>query len=168
MNITGATEVGGVFEFELVRDGKVIDKWSEHNLVTNQGLNHLLNVGFSGDTAASAWYVGLFNTAHTPAAGDTAATIATTAGESSAYDEVTRPLWVEVGASNQSITNSASKATFTINAPTTIYGAFLISDSTKAGTNGTLFAVSRFPAARTVIATDQLLVTYTLQAQSSV
>ena len=159
---------GGVFEFELVRDGKVIDKWSDHNLVTNEGLNDLLQVYLGNGTQKTTWYVGLFEKSnYTPAATDTAANIASNSTETTAYTESTRPEWVEAAASAQSITNSANKATFTINATKTIYGAFLVSSSTKGGTAGVLFASTKFSASRSVVATDQLLVTYTVQAASA-
>jgi hypothetical protein len=167
MNITGATKVGGVFEFELVRDGKVIDKWQDHNLVVNEGLNDLLQVYLGNGTQKATWYVGLFEGNYTPVATLTAATVASAATECVAYDEATRPEWVEAAAASQQITNTASKATFTINATKTVYGAFLVSDSTKGGTAGVLFAASRFSTARALIDDDQLLVTYTIQAASA-
>jgi len=160
-------DIGGKFTFELVRDGKVIDKWEEKNLVVNEGLNHLLNVYLGATAKVGTWFVGLFEGNYTPISSLTAATVAADAVESSAYAEATRPEWVDAAAVTQQITNSASKATFTINATKTIYGAFLVSDSTKGGTTGTLFAASRFSAARSVVADDQLLVTYTVQATSA-
>ena len=169
MNITGATEVGGVFEFELVRDGKVIDKWSDHNIVVDEGLNDLLQVYLGNGTQKATWYVGIFEGNYTPVAGLTAANIASVAyaNECVAYSEATRPEWVEATASAKQITNTANKAAFTITATKTIYGAFLISNSEKGGTNGVLFCASRFAAPRSVVATDQLLVTYTVSASSA-
>ncbi len=158
---------GGVFEFELVRDGKVIDKWSDHNLVTNEGLNDLLQVYLGNGTQKPTWYVGLFEGNYTPLATVTAATVASAATECTAYDEATRPEWVEAAAASQSISNTASKATFTINATKTVYGAFLVSSNTKGGVAGALFAITRFTTARSVLATDQLLITYTVQAASA-
>lgn len=166
MELNGSTNVGGVFEFELVRDGKVIDKWSDHNLVTNEGLNDLLQVYLGNGTQKATWYVGLFEGNYTPVATLTAATVASDATECVAYAEATRPEWAEAAAASQQITNTASKAAFTINATKTVYGAFLISNSTKGGTTGTLFAISRFAVSRAVVAEDQLLVTYTVQAAS--
>lgn len=158
---------GGVFEFELVRDGKVIDKWAEHNLVTNEGLNDLLQVYLGGGSQKATWYVGIFEGNYTPLATVTAATITAASTECTAYTEATRPEWVEASAASQSITNTASKAAFTINATKTIYGAFLVSSSEKSGTSGVLFAATRFAASRSVVATDQLLVTYTVSATSA-
>ena len=51
-----------------------------------------------------------------------------------------------------------------MNASITVYGAFLVSTSTKSGTTGTLLAASRFTSARAVVSSDQLLITYTLTA----
>ena len=61
-------------------------------------------------------------------------------------------------------TNSASVAAFTINATSTVGGAFLTSGSAKSGTAGTLFSAADFsaPGDRAVISGDQLNVTYTL------
>lgn len=162
---------GGVFEFELVRDGKVIDKWSDHNLVTNEGLNDLLSVYLVGGPQKVTWYVGLFEGNYTPMAAVTAATVKTASTECTAYGEATRQTWAGATPASQSTTNSASKATFTINATKSVYGAFLISASAKNGTGDAaakLFAITRFSAVRSVVATDQLLVTYTVSAASAV
>ena len=159
-------EVGGVFKFEHVRNGKVIDVWEEHNLVTNEGLNQLLNVYFRGAASDSTWAVGIFDTAYVPQADDAGSNISTRSSESQAYVEATRPTWTPAAAASQEVTNSANKATFTMNAPTTIYGAFLINDNAKGGTTGQCFAVTQFTQSRAVVETDQLLVTYTIQAAS--
>jgi hypothetical protein len=61
------------------------------------------------------------------------------------------------------VTNSASPATFTINATETVGGAFLTSGSAKSGTTGTLFSAADFsaPGDRNVVSGDVLSVTYT-------
>jgi hypothetical protein len=62
------------------------------------------------------------------------------------------------------MTNSASKATFTISATKTIYGAFLCGGGTGAATKsdtaggGTLFASSKFATAKEVVDDDVLMV----------
>jgi hypothetical protein len=158
--------VGGRFDFELVRDGEVIDRWSEHNIVVNEGLNHILGVEFNGATQIGTWYIGVFEGNYTPVATVTAATITAASTECTAYDEATRVAYDEAAPSSQSITNSASKATFTFNATKTIYGAFLVSASAKSATSGTLFSAARFSSSKAVVDDDQLLVTYTLSASS--
>ena len=158
--------LGGRFFCTHLRKGEVIDEWEDDNLVVNQGLNHILDVVFHGTTPVSPWYVGLFEGNYTPVAGLTAATVASAATECTAYDESVRQDYTEAAAASQSITNSASRATFTFNATKTIYGAFLISDSTKSGTSGSLLAAARFSASKAVVDDDQLLVTYTFNASS--
>lgn len=160
--------VGGIFSMTQLRGGKVIDKWDSKNIVVNQGLNYLLNTGLAAGAAQAAWYTGLFSGNYTPVATDTAATIAANANESAAYTVTTRPVWTPPagGSTAQEIDNSAAQATFTMNATVTIYGAFLISSDVISGTAGVLLAASQFSAARSLIANDQLLVTYALSAVS--
>lgn len=138
-------EVEGIWNFVARRaDGSI--KWEEtvKNRVVNQGLDHLLDVALSGATQITTWYVGLLSATPTVAAGDT---IGSHAGwtEIVAYDEATRPEWTDAGVSGQSVSNSASPATFTIDTNATgIGGAFLISDSEVGGAGGTLYAAAAF------------------------
>lgn len=158
---------GGVFTTQCYRDGKLIWTDVSDNLICNQGLDHILNVVLHGTTPVDPWYIGIFEGNYTPVAAVTAATITADSTESTAYDESTRVAYVEAAASSQSTTNSASPATFTINASKTIYGAFLASASAKSATTGTLLAATRFATARAVIDNDVLLVTYTITAAST-
>ena len=156
----------GTYHGQIVRDGQVIDEWVDSNLVVDEGLNSMLNVTFNGATQIGTWYLGLFEGNYTPVAGVTAATITSASTECIAYAETTRVAYVEAASSAKSTTNSASRATFTFNATKTIYGAFLVSNSTKSGTTGTLFSAARFSAAKSVVNLDQLLLTYTFTASS--
>lgn len=159
--------VGGRFDGEIIRKGKVIEKFSDRNLVVNEGLNSLLDIMFHASTQVTTWYLGVFEGNYTPVSSVTAATIASAATESTAYSSATRPEYVEAAAASQSITNSASRASFTFNATKTIYGAFLISNNTKSGTTGTLFSAARFASSKAVESGDELLLTYTFSASSS-
>ena len=67
--------VGGTYHGQIVRDGKVIDEWEDHNIVVNEGLNSLLDIMFHGTTQIGTWYLGLFEANYTPVATVTAATI---------------------------------------------------------------------------------------------
>ena len=158
--------VGGSWHGQIVREGRVIDEWEDHNIVVNEGLNNLLGVYFNAATQITQWYCGTFEGNYTPVAGVTAATITSASTECTAYDEATRPAYNEAAPASQSITNSASKATFTFNATKTIYGAFLISNNTKSGTTGVLFSAARFGTSKNVVDDDQLLLTYTFNAAS--
>jgi hypothetical protein len=156
----------GVYEGEHRRNGQVIERFTDYNLVTNEGLNKLLDVMFNGATQITTWYVAPFEGNYTPLATVTAATITSASTECTAYDESTRVEYVEAAASSQSITNSASRATFTFNATKTIYGAFLVSASAKSATTGTLFSATRFSTSKAVVDNDELLLTYTFTASS--
>lgn len=150
------------WEFEHYRKGNLIDKWEQKNVNTNEGLNHLLNVAFNSATQITSWYMGLFESDTTPLVTHTYAVPGFT--ESTAYDEATRPAFVEAEATTKVITNTASKATFTISATKTIYGAFLCGGGTGATTKGdaagggTLFASSKFATAKDVVDGDILMV----------
>lgn len=150
------------------KDGKL--KWTDEskNLVVNVGLQYMAGTSLDGSTARiTSWYLGLYGAAssNNPAAGDT---MSSHAGwtEVTDYTEATRPAatFVTATTANPSVvTNSASKAQFTMNATVTVGGAFLTSNNTKGGTSGTLFSAKDFssPGDRNVVSGDVVLVTYT-------
>lgn len=159
-------DVRGVYHGQIIRAGEVIDEFEDPNLVVNEGLNSLLGVMFNSATQITAWYMGVFEGNYTPLATETAATIATASTESTAYASTTRPAYVQAAPSSQSITNSASRASFVFNATKSIYGAFLVSTSTKSGTSGVLFSAAKFSAVKSVQSGDELLLTYMFTASS--
>ena len=150
------------------KDGKL--KWTDEskNLVVNVGLQYMAGTSLDGSTARiTSWYLGLYGAAssNNPAAGDT---MSSHAGwtEVTDYTEATRPAATFVAATTANpsvVTNSASKAQFTMNATVTVGGAFLTSNNTKGGTTGTLFSAKDFsaPGDRNVVSGDVVLVTYT-------
>lgn len=154
-----------IYEVECWRDGKLI--WTEtfHNLVTTAGKNLLLDVMFRTGGAASAWYVGLVNNASFSAY-SAADTMGSHAGwlEGTPYSDATRIAYVPAAAASGSITNAASKALFNINATLTVRGAFLVNNSTKGGSTGTLYGVGDFAVPRSVVSGDLLYVRITLSA----
>lgn len=156
----------GRYDCQIIRNGKVIDEWSEKNLVVNEGLNSLLNVMFNASAQITTWYTGIFEGNYTPVATVAAANIASASTECTAYTSSTRPEYQEAAASGQSITNSANRSSFVFNATKTVYGAFLVSTNVKNGTTGTLFSAARFATAKSVESGDELLLTYTFTASS--
>lgn len=146
------------------KDGNL--KWTaeEHNLVVNVGLQYMAGVALTSTTQITTWYIGLYGSgaSNTPAATDT---LASHAG----WTEITpysgnRPAATFAAATNANpsvVTNTASKAQFTINATATVGGAFLC--SAASGTSGTLFSAADFssPGDRSVVSGDVLSVTYT-------
>ena len=164
------SRVGGVFTFEHIRDGKVIDTWQSENIIVNQGLNYILDSALSNGTVIPTWYIGLFKNNYTPLSTETMALFpgAGVGNESTTeYSESTRPLWNDTGASSQSISNSTNPAVFTFTAGVTIYGAFLASSSTKGATTGTLLSASKFGTSKTMASSDQLNIGYTITASST-
>jgi len=155
-------KVGGVFEVECFGpDGKLKWKDTAKNLVTNEGLDHILDVVLHGTTAVSPWYVGLKNTGN-PAAADTLASHGTWTENTNYTGD--RQEYVEAAASSQSVTNSASKASFSISVDTqTISGAFLAGAAT--GTSDTLLCVADFTGGdKSADNGDTLEVQYTISA----
>ena len=159
----------GQFDFECIgADGKV--KWSGSvpNLVVNEGLAYMAGSALTSVSAITAWYVGIYGAgaSNAPAAADT---MSSHAGwtEVVPYSNATRIActFVTATTANPSVaTNSASPASFSINATSTVGGAFLTSGSAKSGTTGTLFSAADFssPGDRAVTSGDTLNVTYTM------
>jgi hypothetical protein len=160
-----AAKASGFYEIECRdKDGNL--KWSDatKNLVVNVGLQYMAGTALTSTTQITTWYIGLYGAAasNTPAATDT---LAIHAG----WTEITpyagnRPAATFAAATNANpsvVTNTASKAQFTINATATVGGAFLC--SAASGTSGTLFSAADFssPGDRSVVSGDVLSVTYT-------
>lgn len=166
---TESASAKGVYKIQCHdKDGNL--KWEDEapNLVVNGGLQDMNAKYFTGSAYTATWYLGLYGAAasNNPAAGDT---MSSHAGwtEVTAYSQATRPactFGTPTTANPSVATNSASPATFTINATTTIGGAFLTSNSTKGGSTGTLYSAADFssPGDRSVVSGDTLSVTYTL------
>lgn len=156
-------QIGSVWVVEHWRRGDLLAKRVVENLCPDQFINHVLDVALSGGSQVTTWYLALFSNNHTPAAGNTYAVPGFT--EAEGYDETTRPVWNEAGVSAKSITNSANKATFTMDGTDgTIYGSALVSDNTKgdqAASGAILGPVAQFTGgAITGIVDDDVLKVY--------
>lgn len=146
-------------------------KWEEKapNLVVDVGLEAMTEATLGAGTQVTTWYLGIYGAAasNNPAPTDT---MSSHGGwtEITDYDESTRPT-CSFGASSIAstgtsvISNSGSAAAFTMNAGTTVGGAFLTSNDTKGGSTGTLFSAADFqsPGNRIVVSGDTINVTYT-------
>lgn len=166
----GSTETAvarGSYKVECYDKDGVL-KWvaEDHNLVVNVGLQYMAGVALTSTAQITTWYIGLYGAAasNNPAATDT---MASHAGwtEITPYSG-TRPAATFVAATNANpsvVTNSASPASFSINATATVGGAFLTSNNTAGGSTGTLFSAADFqtPGDRSVVSGDTLTVTYT-------
>ena len=167
----GKVKLTAHWEWEHIRNGKVVDAWGYDNYCSDEGLNALLDIMFHNSTQIVTWYVEIFESDTTPDGDTTYAVPVYT--PCTAYVEGTRPEYVEAAASGKSITNSANKAVFTINDTKSIYGASLVGGGGAATTKGdvagggTLFSASQFEAMKSVVATDVLNVTITITLADS-
>ncbi|HDO36691.1 MAG TPA: hypothetical protein ENH07_10425 [Nitrospirae bacterium] len=158
--------VESIWDVEHWRKGQLLDVTLDHNICTDEGLNALLDIMFHGATQITTWYVGIFESDTTPVAGTTYAVPVYT--ESTAYTEAARVEYAEAVASGKIITNSANKATFTMNATKTIYGAALVgggsapTDNTDVAGGGTMYCASKFVASKSVESGDVLKVTVSI------
>ena len=167
-NHTEVAKATGKFLIECFdKDGNLKWRAEESNLVVNVGLQYMAGVALTSTAQITTWYIGLYGAgaSNTPAAGDTTASHAGWT-EVTPYSNSTRPAASFTAATNANpsvVTNSGTPASFTINASATVGGAFLISNSTKGGTTGTLFSAADFqsPGDRSVVSGDTLNVTYT-------
>lgn len=157
----------GHFNFKLWDQTHTILKWEvdEDNLVVNVGLQHILDILFiSGTSQIDPWYVGLLDDTPVPAAGDT---MGAHGGwtEFEDYSEATRQTYVDVRAA-QTVSNTAAKATFTVNQDSSIIaGAFMTSDNVKGAGDGTLLCAVAFSGGdKGADENDILEVTYTFIA----
>ena len=134
----------------------------DNNTFTTEGLNYLFSVGMKAGTAATAFYVAPFTGNVTPAATLTAATFTSVLTEATAYSESARPAYTMGSVASGSVNNSASRAEITANATVSIWGAGILSVSTKSSTSGTCIAAAKFASVRDLVSTDVLAFDYTL------
>lgn len=153
------THFGFTYTVETIRNGAVIDRSVDCNLIPIEGLNHLTGVTLKGETQITSWYAGLFKGAYTPVPSDTAATFPTAATECTAYTGDRKVLTLGAIASG-AVDNSAVKAEFTGTTDgEVVTGGFVSSAVTKGATTGVLISAVRFSSPKTLNAGDVLRVT---------
>jgi hypothetical protein len=158
-------KVSSRYRMECWRQGQLA--WAEDfdNIVVTVGKNILLDSTFKTGVTSPTWFVGLVDggSAPTYAAGDT---MASHAGwtEFTSYSEGTRSAYVSDAAISGGIMqNQVQKASFTISGNGTLAGGFMVNNSTKGGSTGTLFGEANFGAGnRAVLTNDVVLVTVTI------
>ncbi len=146
------------------KDGKL--KWTAkgRNGIVDVGIEDLLNVVFGGSAATGTWFIGLLDGASAPTLAP-ADTMGSHAGwtEFTNYSEASRPAWTEDVAANREMTNTTDVA-FSINgAGGIVAGIIIVSNSTKGGATGVLWATGLFDEGnRAVVTGDTLNITYTI------
>lgn len=167
-----SARAGGVFTVQCFdKDGNL--KWEEsaHNLVVNEGLQYMNTEFFKGSGYTAAWYLGLVTG---PGSGNTylaGNTLASHSGWTEDTNYSGNRKAVTFGTATTAdpsvMSNSASPSSFSMNATTTIAGAFLTNVSS--GPSGVLFSVANFqsPGDRSVVSGDTLSVTYTFNLDAA-
>lgn len=153
----------GKFSLQHFRKGELLGIYDFKNAVTNAGKNAILGIMFAGTTQITTWYMGLIDSSGYTAlaAGDT---MASHAGwnEFTSYSESTREEWVEAAPSGQAI-GTSTVAEFTMSGSGTIKGGFIVSNSTKGGTTGTLWSTGLLAGGDvSVVTSDVLRMSYSL------
>lgn len=168
MDAGGKTRFGARYDFEVVRNGEVIDRFSEWNTIPDAALTNVLATYLNSGTQTGTWYVALlandYNMVNAPNA--VAGDIGTTISEFINYSG-NRPTIVFGTAAAKVISNSASVAEFNINSTGgTVYGGFIVSTGTKNSVLGTLFSIVKLGTAKSFDNGDVVKVTVTVTAAS--
>lgn len=140
-------------------NGKLKQKGRWKNGATTVGRNTMLDNMFRTPTSRS-WYQSLINNSGFSAlsAADTSASHAGWTELHAVYSNATRPAWSPGAASSALISAAGTQFTFTSGG--TAYGCFIISENTKGGTTGILWATGPFDTVLTVANLDTLDLTY--------
>jgi len=154
------------YHFECYRNGKLL--WTDNikNIIVTVGLTDILDKYFKGVAYTAAWYVGLVDNAAW-----TAFAAANTLASHAGWTEFTtytgnRKALVLGSVVAGSVSNSASKASYTIGVGGgVIKGAFIT--TAESGTSGILYGEGAFTANRTVLEADVLNVTITLTSATA-
>ncbi len=163
---------GGVFTVTCIdKDGH--EKWVNiaPNLVVNTGLQSMNTQFFTGSAYTAAWYIGLVNGTSASTTFSGGDTLATHAGWEENTDYVGNRKAASFSAATladpSNINNSASAASFTMNATANIAGAFLT--NVASGTSGLLFSAADFqaPGDRSVVSGDVLNITYSFNLDAA-
>ncbi len=159
----------GKFEIEVYdKSGTLLSKSECHNIITDEGLNRILNTVLHGTTQISPWYCSIFESDSTPGADWTYDLYADSqATEWTQFAEAARIEYNEANSTAKSTSNSGNKAVFTATVGAkTLYGAALVSVVTlgnhAAGANNVILCAGTFAVPQPVIATNIVNLTYTI------
>lgn len=164
-------QIGGVFGYTHIRNGKIIDEWDEHNLLPLAARNFVNDSLFGLVAPVNPLFIGLFSNSYSPQNDDLYTHIGSRYTElTSEYDEVSRVLFEPGPSVNGVLSNSAKRALFTFNAPASVAGGMLVSNATKgdsAAASAIMLAGSRHPITRDMQTLDELLVSYVFTTTST-
>lgn len=152
-------KVGFVYDLTLEdRDGRILDKWTEKNLIPQAELAIMLRAAFGEATPFGLLYIGLYGNNTLPSSASTAADIPTVLGEFTQYTQADRPLWQRTFDGDGSYSNNTNKAEFTFQVDKLIHGLFMSSVPDKASGGGRLVSVAKLNTPRLIYAGTTLKV----------
>lgn len=180
----------GKIDWQVVRDGEVVQSGTAFNSITNQGVAYMLNRAFFSSTEQPAfavntessdgtgWYLGLIDSTPTLANADTPNSHAGWSELTAVYDQTSKPEFtsssyltaeletresVGISSSRQLVNSVAVPITITGGSPTAVGGVFLVNVSNATYTAATtiLFSTALFGTEPSVQSGDTLQVTYT-------
>ena len=159
----------GIWNVKIIdREGNCRDEFEAKNVVTAEGILHLLDVGIGAKTKSSNYYVGLNGTVDIPTSSSTYAVPGFTEEED--YAETSRELWDVDSAATGAITNS-TPAEFNIDTDSTnVYGGFICDNATKgdtAASGAVLLAALNFGSVKVVDNGEKIQIQYTITMTSS-
>lgn len=160
--------MGGVWTWQVFdADGTRLRGGIFYNMVPTAALTDVLSVYLGSGVQKTSWFIGLIDNASFSAlaASDTSAAHSGWA-ESSAYSESVRQT-ISFGSAAGGLIASSASLSFTANATVTIKGAFVISNSTKGGSTGLLFATGAFDSTQSLVSGQILKIDYDCGASSS-
>lgn len=134
--------------------------WEEviGNRVPQEGLDYIARLVTGETSVVAPWYLGVFEKDYAPTNASSAGALATTIGETTAYDAATRPVFQSAYDGVSRVDNSLNRAEFVFSADKRIFGGFLVSTPAKHDTSGSLLSIARFSTPRDVEAGGTLRV----------
>ncbi len=141
---------------------------AHRNIVTNEGLNHILDVELNALAALTTWFLsGWTNSGQTPAATDDYAATTVTEITTSNVDEAIRQTYNANAASSQSLDNVGAVAQYTGDEGFNFEGAMLMAGSSAFGDTTDdavhiLFCLSQLSPVIAMVLDSTIDITYTI------
>ena len=147
-------------------DGRIQLLADAHNLVPLEGVQHVAGLILGSTSPISGWYGFIFEGNYTPDEGSAAADLPGVIGECTAYSASSRPAWNGVFDGTSILSNTVD-IEFTMTADKVLYGAGIVSSSTKGGNGGLILSIARFPTPEQVKAGAKFALTAELPILST-
>jgi hypothetical protein len=153
------------YSIDCIRDGAVVWTINKDNLVVNEGLEYVMDRTFGADDQVE-WRIGLLTESNV-SPGDTMSIHQYAFVEFMGTTNVNRPIatFVDSGIEFNKYSYTANDVQVMVAATGYLTGAFMTSGIVKGEEVGILYGVAEFPASRSVIPGDALMITVKVTAQ---